>query len=163
MLGGEEVKRSGSGPRSPGQFVDDDDRPLGSVVLVLAVFRDEGVGTDCAFGAARVDDAGVAVGADPPELGPVVGVVVDDEADGGVGANVIESLQFLGGFGFPVDGCVDAVAGGCDGVDDGDQVWGAVRVDGGELGAGRVGEALNFVVYLHVRFLMRIRCGCCVG
>ena len=60
-------------------------------------------------GVAVVMDCGNTVGADPPQLRPVIGVVVDQQAHLRVPLDVGEPAQPLGCLGFGVDGCIDDV------------------------------------------------------
>ena len=59
-----------------------------------------------------VDDPGVGVDAHPPELGPVVRVVVDQERGGRIGLEVAEPLEMGGRSSVGVDRRVERVAAG---------------------------------------------------
>lgn len=66
---------------------------------------------DCAMGLGVVgDDASRAVGAHPPEPGPVLLVMIDEHRDGGIRGDVLQALEIRGALGFGVDREVQLVA-----------------------------------------------------
>lgn len=106
------------------------------VVGVLGVAVAEGGDCGGGFGGVAgfgVEDLGGAAEEDPPEFGPVVAVLVDEERGSGVFPDVTEAADFGGGFGFLVDG--DVEGSGVEGEDDGDEVGECVCGGGGEMGA----------------------------
>src|SRR5213592_3894354 len=77
-------------PRSPAQVLDDNDGAGRPRLHVLRVLRNETADRRFPFVSA-FDDAGRAVGAHPPQLGPVgVVVVVDEEGGERVGSDVLQ-------------------------------------------------------------------------
>ena len=82
-------------------------------------------------------DLGAAAEHDPPELGPVIVVVVDQQRGLRVLFDVAEAADSGGGLGLLVDG--DVGGGTAEGEDDGDQMRFSAGRGGGEMcAAGRV-------------------------
>ena len=69
----------------------------------MSIFRPQKIAAEVQ-GIAVVMDCGNTVGADPPQLRPVIDVVVDQQAHLRVALDVGEPAQPLGGLGFGVDG-----------------------------------------------------------
>ena len=111
--------------------------PAGRIVAVLLVPLGERV--DRVRDRALVfDDARPAVDADPPELVPVVGVVVGQQRDPGVLPDVAEALQLRRRLRLVIDGDVDQVV--IDGERDRHQIRLPVRARRRQPGHPRAGQ-----------------------
>src|SRR3984893_11704839 len=124
-------------PGRPALHNDGDDGPVERNSLVLKVFlAKQGVAGGHLL--AAVVDRRYPVGAHPPQLRPIVVVVVDEHAHLRVGLDVGQPAKTLCGLTFGVDGGVHHVV--VDREDDRDQVRCAVGPDRGKHRYGRLGE-----------------------
>src|SRR6266850_2559922 len=101
--------RSRTRPASQPVDVYRDHRTLGSIRSILRVTVREEVGGMAGLFAVG-DDTRRAVGSHPPELAPVVLVVVHENGDRGIGRDVFQSLEVRRDLWFGVDREVQSVA-----------------------------------------------------
>src|ERR1700687_3984369 len=120
---------------------------------MLLVFVREQV--DCALGLRAVGDhARSAVGANPPELAPVVFVVVGENRDSGIGRDILQALEVRRFLWFRVDREVERVS--VDGKNNRHDVRPPLFAYSREASDGWAGERLHRFAVRHA-----VKCGRC--
>lgn len=140
-------RRSARPPRNP-VHGDRNHRPGGARLRVLLVPPRQQV--ECVLRLwAILDDPRRPVDSNPPQPGPVVLVMVDQDADSGVRGQVLQPLQLARSLWLRIDGKVEDVA--LHGEGDGHQVRLTVGTGRGQPSDRRVGEALSLRRGVHLR------------